>query len=109
MKQKEILLFGASGQIGRNLIRKLAKNNYKITAVTRNIHRTGYILKTQANPGFLELVELKNFEISKIEKLVKRSSICINLVGILYEKKKDEFKMIHSDFPTLLSKKSKRI
>ena len=106
MKQKEILLFGASGQIGRNLIRKLAKNNYKITAVTRNIHRTGYILKTQANPGYLELVELKNFEISKIEKLVKRSSICINLVGILYEKKKDEFKMIHSDFPTLLSKKA---
>ena len=36
MKQKEILLFGASGQIGRNLIRKLSKNNYKITAV-RNI------------------------------------------------------------------------
>ena len=106
MKQKEILLFGASGQIGRNLIRKLAKNNYKITAVTRNIHRTGYILKTQANPGYLELVELKNFEISKIEKLVKRSSICINLVGILYEKKKDEFKIIHSDFPTLLSKKA---
>ena len=106
MKQKEILLFGASGQIGRNLIRKLAKNNYKITAVTRNIHRTGYILKTQANPGYLELVELKNFEISKIEKLVKRSSICINLVGILYEKKKNEFKMIHSDFPMLLSKKA---
>ena len=106
MKQKEILLFGASGQIGRNLIRKLAKNNYKITAVTRNIHRTGYILKTQANPGYLELVELKNFEISKIEKLVKRSSICINLVGILYEKKNNEFKMIHSDFPTLLSKKA---
>ena len=33
MKQKEILLFGASGQIGRNLIRKLTKNNYKVTAV----------------------------------------------------------------------------
>ncbi len=106
MKQKEILLFGASGQIGRNLIRKLAKNNYKIIAVTRNIHRTGYILKTQANPGYLELVELKNFEINKIEKLIKRSSICINLVGILYEKKKYEFKIIHSDLPTILSKKA---
>ena len=45
MKQKEILLFGATGQIGRNLIRKLSKNNYKITAVTRNIHRAGYIFK----------------------------------------------------------------
>ena len=107
MKKKEILLFGASGQIGRNLIRKLSKNNYKIIAVTRNIHRAGYILKTQANPGYLELVELKNFNIKKIEELVKRSSICINLIGILYEKRKDEFKIIHSDLPAMLSKKAK--
>ena len=104
MKQKEILLFGATGQIGKNLIRKLTQNNYKVIAVTRNIHRAGYILKTQANPGYLELIELKNFKIDKIEELIKRSNICINLVGILYEKKKDEFKMIHSDLPALLSK-----
>ena len=88
MKQKEILLFGASGQIGRNLIRKLTKNNYKITAITRNIHKAGYILKTQANPGYLELVEIKNFNIDKIEELMNRCSICINLIGILFEKKK---------------------
>ena len=103
MKQKEILLFGATGQIGRNLIRKLTKNNYKVIAVTRNIHRAGYILKTQANPGYLELVEIKNFEINKIEELIKRSSICINLIGILHEKKKDEFKLIHTDLPAMLS------
>ena len=107
MKQKEILLFGATGQIGRNLIRKLSKNNYKIIAVTRNIHRAGYILKTQANPGYLELVELKNFKINKIDELFKRSSICINLIGILYEKKKDDFKLIHSDLPAMLSRKAK--
>ena len=34
MKPKEILVFGASGQIGRHLIRKLTKNNYKVIAVT---------------------------------------------------------------------------
>ncbi len=106
MKQKEILLFGATGQIGRNLIRKLSKNNYKIIAVTRNIHRAGYILKTQANPGYLELIELKSFNINKIDELIKRSSICINLIGILYEKRKDEFKLIHSDLPAMLSKKA---
>ena len=83
MKQKEILLFGATGQIGRNLIRKLTKNNYKVTAVTRNIHRAGYKLKTQANPGYLNLVELKNFDVNKIEELIKNCSICINLIGIL--------------------------
>ena len=106
MKQKEILLFGATGQIGRNLIRKLSQNNYKITAVTRNIHSAGYVLKTQANPGYLELVELKNFNIDRIESLIKNASICINLTGILYEKRKDEFQILHSDFPSLLSKKA---
>ena len=92
----------------RNLIRKLTKNNYKITAVTRNIHRTGYILKTQANPGYLKLVELKNFDPERIDELIKDASICINLVGILFEKKKNQFNLIHTDLPDLLSKKSKK-
>ena len=109
MKHKEILLFGASGQIGRNLIRKLTKNNYKIIALTRNIHRAGYILKTQANPGYLELVEIKNFNPYKIEELMKRCSICINLIGILFEKKKDHFKNIHTDLPNLISQVANRL
>ena len=109
MKQKEILLFGATGQIGRNLIRKLSQNNYKITAVTRNTHRAGYILKTQANPGYLELVEINNFNEKKIEDLMRECSICINLIGILYEKKKDQFKLIHTDLPDLLSQKANKL
>ena len=39
MKAKNCLIFGGSGQIGRNLIRKLTKNNYQVTVVTRNIHQ----------------------------------------------------------------------
>ncbi len=108
MKQKEILLFGASGQIGRNLIRKLSKKNYKITAVTRNIHRKGYLLKTQANPGYLELVELNNFISHKIDDLMKNCSVCINLIGILHEKKKNHFKTIHTDLPDMLSEKASK-
>ncbi len=104
MKQKEILVFGATGQIGRNLVRKLTQNNYKIVAVTRNIHRAGYILKTQANPGYLDLIEIKNFNYETIRDLIKNCSICINLIGILYEKKKNQFKTIHTDLPDMLSK-----
>ena len=104
MKHKEILVFGATGQIGRNLIRKLTENNYKIIAVTRNIHIKGYILKTQANPGYLELVEVKNFEEKKLQDLFERCSICINLIGILFEKKKYQFDTIHHLLPQMLSK-----
>ena len=84
MKPKEILVFGASGQIGRHLIRKLTKNNYKVVAVTRNIHQKGYTLKTQANPGYLEIVELAQFNPEKIRSLIQQCSVCINLVGILF-------------------------
>ena len=106
MKLKEILVFGASGHIGRHLIRKLTKNNYKVIAVTRNIHQKGYILKTQANPGYLEIVEMPYFNIEKIQSLLEGCTVCINLIGILFEKKKIFFKNIHTDFPDILSKLS---
>tara|TARA_B100001027_G_scaffold123044_1_gene84987 strand:- start:1038 stop:1793 length:756 start_codon:yes stop_codon:yes gene_type:complete len=35
---------------------------------------------------------------------MKKSSICINLIGILFEKKKNQFDLIHSALPSLLSK-----
>ena len=45
MKAKNCLIFGGSGHIGRNLIRKLTKNNYRVTVVTRNIHQKAILLK----------------------------------------------------------------
>ena len=102
--QDSILIFGSSGQIGKSLIRKFTKNNYKVIAVTRSIHRKGYQIKTQSNYGYLELEEIKSFTEESISKLMEKSSICINLIGILYEKKNNHFNLIHSDLPSLLSK-----
>ena len=105
MKQKKILVFGASGQIGRHLIRKLTKNNYIVTAVTRNLHQKAYILKTQANAGYIEIVEANIFDEQKIRNLISKNDICINLIGILYERGKGStFKNIHTIFPSLISK-----
>ncbi len=105
MKAKNCLIFGGSGQIGRHLIRKLTKNNYKVTVVTRNIHQKSYIIKTQANAGYIDIVEANIFDEKKIRKLFENADICINLVGILYEKKRGStFKNIHSLFPSILSK-----
>ena len=105
MKEKNCLIFGGSGQIGRNLIRKLTKNNYKVTVVTRNIHQKSYIIKTQANAGYIDIVEANIFDEKKIRELFKKTNICINLIGILFEKKKgNTFKNIHSVFPSILAK-----
>ena len=104
MKPKNCLIFGASGQIGRNLIRSLTKNNIKVTALTRNIHQKGYILKTQANPGYLEIVEGSVFDYELVKKLFSNADLCVNLVGILFEKGKNTFNNIHVEFPKMISK-----
>ena len=75
MKAKNCLIFGGSGQIGRNLIRKLTKNNYKVTVVTRNIHQKSYVIKTQANAGYIEIVEADIFEEKKIRQLFEKTDI----------------------------------
>ena len=105
MKAKNCLIFGGSGQIGRHLIRKLTKNNYKVTVVTRNLHQKGYAIKTQANAGYIDIVEANIFDEKKIRKLFSQTDICINLIGILYESGKgNTFKNIHSIFPSILAK-----
>ena len=105
MKPKNCLIFGGTGQIGSFLARKLTKNGYKVTIVTRNIHQKGLFIKTSGNQGWIDLVEANIFDEDKIRKLFEKADICINLVGILFEKKKgNTFKNIHSIFPLLLAK-----
>ena len=102
---KTCLIFGGSGQIGSFLLRKLTKNNYKVTVVTRNAHEKSYKIKTQANAGYIDIVECSIFDEIKIRKLFEKADICINLVGILYEGRRgNSFKNIHTIFPSLLSK-----
>ena len=69
--------FGGSGQIGRNLIRKLTKTNYKVTVVTRNIHQKSYIIKTQANAGYIDIAR----QIFLMKKLEIFSKADISLIS----------------------------
>ena len=108
MKPKEILVFGASGQIGRHLLRKLAKKNFKITVVTRNLHRKAYILKSQANAGWINIIELDSLNNDNLSNVFKNKDICINLIGILNEKNKSSFQNIHCLLPQKLAEFSKK-
>jgi len=105
---KKVLIFGGSGQIGRHLIRRLTKKNHLVTVVTRNLHNKGAILKTQGNPGYVEIVEANVFDEDQLNQLFKDKDICINLVGILFENKKNTFRNIHINFPTMLSEKCEK-
>ena len=108
MKPKNCLIFGGSGQIGRHLVRKLTKNDVRVIVVTRNIHQKSYIIKTQGNAGYIDIVEANIYDEKKIRSLFEKTDLCINLIGILSEKNKgNTFYNIHTLFPSILAKLSK--
>ena len=69
MKPKNCLIFGASGFIGTNLIRQLTQNGFKVTAVTRNVHKSLH-LKPLGNFGYVEIIESSLFDVNKITVIV---------------------------------------
>ena len=103
MKQKIATIFGASGFIGRHLIRRLTEKDFRIVAATRSPYLHGY-LKPLGNPGQIDLEKVNLFNENRLRTLIKNSDVVINLVGILYENKKQKFENIHARFPDLLSK-----
>ena len=108
MVKKKILIFGATGQIGRHLIRKLTKNNYKVICQTRNLHKAIF-LKTSGSIGYIDIKETKIFDYEKVSELVENTDIVINLIGILFERGKiNTFEKIHTLFPKFLSEICKK-
>ena len=100
--QKIIAIFGAGGFIGKHLIRNLTKLGYRIKIATRYPYLKGY-LKPLGNPGQIELFKTNIFNEEDVKNVLKNCDLAINLVGILYETRKQKFNHIHSHFPYLLS------
>ena len=100
--QKIIAIFGAGGFIGKHLMRELTRLGYRIKVATRNPYLKGY-LKPLGSPGQIELFKTNILNSEEVNQVLKNSDIVINLVGILYESRKQKFEHIHSHFPYLLS------
>jgi NADH dehydrogenase len=100
---KVVCIFGANGFIGRHLIRRLTKKDFRIVAATRSPYLHGY-LKPLGNPGQIDLERVNLFDEERLRILIKSSDVVINLVGILHETKKQKFEDIHAKFPDMLSK-----
>jgi len=98
---QQIALFGGGGFLGRHLIRELTKKNYRIKVATRNPYLKGY-LRPLGNPGQIELIKTNIFNTEDVKQVLKNCDYAINLLGILYETRKQKFNQIHSQFPHLL-------
>ena len=96
-------ILGGGGFIGRYCVRNLANKQFRCIIPTRKAFQKGY-LKTQAPPGYVELIDFNSNNFDKIEEAISNSDAVINLIGILYENRKQKFSKIHSDIPDIISR-----
>ena len=103
MKNQICTILGGGGFIGRYLVRNLTKKNYRCIISTRKAFQKGY-LKTQATPGAIELINWSPNNFSELKEAIHNSDIVINLIGILYETRRQKFYNIHTNIPEVVAK-----
>ena len=111
---KKICLFGGAGFVGSSIVRLLAKRGFELKIATRSPFDEDLLeLKsTVSDPGQITIEKINIHSNNQIKNFIQDSEVCINLVGILFEKGKNTFKKVHTDFVnnlTLAVKEEKSI
>jgi NADH dehydrogenase len=104
---QNVTIFGGSGFIGSYLVRELAKSQYNIRIVSRNIDKASE-LKLCGNLGQITPVCGNVFNKGDIERNIQNADIVINLVGILNEAENLTFDEVHHKVPELMAKIAKQ-
>ena len=98
MKNKNILVFGSTGFIGRSLTKRLLQNGDKLICPVRNASRVKRNILS-GDIGQIEVIEFDIHNLEEIKTLIANSDLVINLIGILYEKNNLSFELVHYLLP----------
>lgn len=90
LRDEMITVFGASGFIGRYVVRRLAKAGYRVRAATRRPHLAND-LRPMGVVGQIQLVQANLKDRASVERAVDGAYGVVNLVGILAEDGKQTF------------------
>jgi NADH dehydrogenase len=109
MKQKDkiITIFGGAGFIGQHIVQELAREGYRLKIITR-VPESAYELKTYGTVGQIVACTCNFNDDKAINDAVKGSFAVINLIGILFQKRKNSFKKAHIEIPEKISKACKK-
>ena len=98
MKNKNILVFGSTGFIGRSISKRLLQNGDKLICPVRNASRVKRNILS-GDIGQIEVIEFDINNLDEIKSLIDKSDLVINLIGILYEQNNLSFELAHYLLP----------
>lgn len=93
-KRKVATVFGATGFIGRALVRKLADLDYVVRAAGRDMRRAGQ-LRPLGDVGQVVPLYAPLDKAADVARAVDGAEIVVNLVGILAERRAGDFDRVH--------------
>ena len=88
-----ITIFGGSGFLGRNVVRALAKREYRIRVAVRRPDLAGH-LQPLGRVGQIHAVQANVRHRPSVAAAVRGSDVVINLVGILFESGRQRFETV---------------
>lgn len=101
LNNKIITVFGGTGFIGRQIVRDLAEKGARVLVATR-VPESAFFLKPAGNVGQVTPVACDYSDEDSIQSAVQGSDAVINCIGILYERRKGQFRKIHGDLPGII-------
>lgn len=98
MGLRQVTVFGASGFIGRYVVRRLAGEGVRIVAAERDPEGAAF-LKPMGDVGQVVPLACDVRDASRVARAIEGSDGVVNLVGILYEHGRQRFEALHATAP----------
>ena len=95
MKKKTVTLFGGSGFLAKYIVSQLIKEGHKVNAICRNPHHNTE-LRLLGPIESLDIFKGNILQQSSIERYFEGVDVVINLVGILFETRAQNFFEVHA-------------
>ena len=94
-------VFGGTGFIGRQVVRGLCKAGYRVKIASR-APESAFEEKVSGVVGQVVGVPC-DYSADAVASVIRGCDVVINLVGVLYEKKKNTFERLHADLPQAIA------
>ena len=91
-----VTVFGGTGFVGRQVVRSLAKQGWRVRVAARNVGR-GYRLRMLGDVGQIEVVQANIRDAASVDRALDGAEACVNLVGVLYESGRQGFATLHAE------------
>ena len=103
MRNRRVSVVGGSGFIGRYVVKRLAERGAVIAAVSRHATEARF-LRPMGDVGQIELIDAGLDDEAGLSTALAGASAVVSSVGILYERGRQRFQLLHVEGPARLAR-----